>query len=137
MWMTLNQCVNIFLVPHLDGMMFHFQYPYSGLGEIALNKDERKKAAESMIRLKKKYPKLLNSSSYLETVGEDKSCYPWLLVVVTADGKQLHGCMVRHIESEDCTKCDLGCYGELSRAYALKRDTLKFWSNSIGFTRII
>jgi MoaA/NifB/PqqE/SkfB family radical SAM enzyme len=121
----------------LDGMMFHFQYPYAGLMDIALDKDERKKAAEKMIELKKKYPKLLNSSSYLKTVGKDKRCYPWLLVVVTADGKMQHGCMVRHIEREDCKKCDMGCYGELSRAYTLKKDTLKFWSNSIGFTRLI
>lgn len=121
----------------LDGMMFHFQYPYSGLQNIALDKDERRRVAENMIKLKERYPKLLNSVSYLETVSEDKTCYPWLLVVVTADGKQQHGCMVRHIENEECSKCDMGCYGELSRAYALKRDTWEFWSNSIGFTKLI
>jgi MoaA/NifB/PqqE/SkfB family radical SAM enzyme len=120
----------------LDGMMFHFQYPYSGLADIALDGDERKKAAENMIELRKKYPKLLNSFSYLNTVGKNKTCYPWLLVVVTADGKQKHGCMVRHIENEDCKKCDMGCYGELSRAFEFKRDTLEFWSNAIGFIKI-
>lgn len=36
-----------------DGMMFHFQYLYSGLGDIALDKDERKKAAENMMNLKR------------------------------------------------------------------------------------
>jgi MoaA/NifB/PqqE/SkfB family radical SAM enzyme len=121
----------------LYGMMFHFQYPYAGIEDIALNKSERRKAAASMIELKKKYPKLLNSSSYLKTVGEKKTCYPWLLVVVTSDGLQQHGCMVRHLENEDCIKCDMGCYGELSRAFELKRDTLEFWSNAIGFTKIM
>ena len=121
----------------LDGMMFHFEYPYGDLQDTTLNKNERKKAAEKMIEIKKKYPKLLNSVSYLNTVGKDKKCYPWLLVVVTADGKQQHGCMVRHVEREDCAKCDMGCYGELSRAYELKRDTLEFWSKSIGFTKLL
>jgi MoaA/NifB/PqqE/SkfB family radical SAM enzyme len=121
----------------LAGMMFHFQYPYAGLEDIALNRTERERAAEKMLELKEKYPKLLNSDSFLKTVSKDKPCYPWLLVVVTADGKQQHGCMVKHIEKEDCSNCDMGCYGELSRAYELKKDTLDFWSKSVGFTKLI
>jgi Fe-coproporphyrin III synthase len=121
----------------LDGMMFHFQYPYTTLTDIALDRAERTKAAEKMIQLKKQYPKLLNSDSYLKSVGKDKKCFPWLLVVVTADGQQQHGCMVRHIEKEDCAKCDMGCYGELSRAYELKKDTWEFWSKSVGFTKLL
>lgn len=120
----------------LDGMMFHFEYPYRDIQDVALSKNERNRAAEKMIKLKEKYPKLLNSVSYLKTVGKDKKCYPWLLVVVTADGKQQHGCMVKQIEPEDCSKCDMGCYGELSRAYEFKKDALEFWSNSIGFTKL-
>jgi MoaA/NifB/PqqE/SkfB family radical SAM enzyme len=38
----------------LDGMMFHFEYPYGDLQDTALNKNERKKAAEKMIEIKKK-----------------------------------------------------------------------------------
>jgi len=53
--------------------------------------------------------------------------------LLTAGGKREHGCMVKHIEAEDCAKCDLGCYGESFRAYELKRDSLEFWSQNYGF----
>jgi hypothetical protein len=102
-----------------------------------LDTEERREIAEKMIGLKKKYPKLMNSVSYLKTVGKEKKCYPWLLVVVTANGKQEHGCMVRHIEKEDCSKCDMGCYGEISRLYESKRDTAKFWSENFGLPRLL
>lgn len=121
----------------LYGLMFHFEYPYSDIKDTALDTEERRETAEKMIGLKKKYPKLMNSVSYLKTVSKEKKCYPWLLVVVTADGKQEHGCMVRHIEKEDCSKCDMGCYGELSRTYEFKRDTAKFWSENFGLPRLL
>jgi Fe-coproporphyrin III synthase len=117
----------------LYGLMFHFQYPYAAIKDTALDREERRAVARKLIELKKRYPKVMNSVSYLQTVGKDKPCYPWLLVVVTADGKQEHGCMVKHIEPEDCTKCDMGCYGESSRAYELKSDALEFWSKNYGF----
>ncbi len=120
----------------LYGLMFHFSYPYNDIKDPTLNAVERREIAQNMIQLKKKYPKLMNSESYLKTVGGEKKCYPWLLVVVTADGKQQQGCMVRHIEKEDCSKCDMGCYGELSRFYEFKRDTNKFWSKNFGLPRL-
>jgi len=120
----------------LYGLGFHFAYPYNDIKESALGTEERRKTAEKLIELKKKYPKLMNSVSYLRTVGKDKKCYPWLLVVVTADGKHQHGGMVKHIEKEDCSKCDMGCYGELSRFYEFKKDTAKFWSDNFGFLKL-
>ena len=59
----------------LNGMMFHFQYPYTGLEDIAFDRAERVKTAEKMIELKKQYPKLLNSVSYLKTAGKYKKCF--------------------------------------------------------------
>lgn len=117
----------------LYGLMFHFEYPYADLQDQALDREERRSMARRLIELKKMYPKVMNSVSYLKTVGNDKPCYPWLLVVVAADGRLEHGCMVRHIEKEDCAKCDMGCYGESSRAYELNCDSLEFWSKNYGF----
>lgn len=119
------------------GLMFNFEYPYSDIKDIALDAGERRKIAENIIELKKKYPKILSSESYLQTVGKDKKCYPWLLVSVTADGKQRNDCMVRHIEEYDCSKCDMCCYGELSRMYEMKRDTAVFWSRNFGLSKLI
>jgi len=119
------------------GLMFNFEYPYSDIKDVALDAEERRKVAKNIICLKKKYPVVLSSLSYLRTVGKAKNCYPWLLVSVMADGKQRSDCMVRHVEKDDCSKCDMCCYGELSRMFEGKRDTALFWSRNFGFPRLM
>lgn len=121
----------------VHGMMFNFEYPYSNIKDMALDRMERRGVAERLIELKRRYPKIMNSISYLNTVGREKRCYPWLLVFVTADGRQRNDCMVRHIEKCDCSKCDMCCYGELSRMYESKRDTAKFWTDNFGLPKLI
>ena len=117
--------------------MFNFEYPYGDIEDAALDAKQRREVAENIIGLKKKYPKVLSSVSYLQTVGKIKNCYPWLLVSVMADGKQRNDCMVRHVEKDDCSKCDMCCYGELSRVYEVKRDAARFWSKNFGLPRLI
>ncbi len=119
------------------GLMFNFEYQYCDIEDVALDAEQRAKVAENIIGLKNKYPKVLSSVSYLRTVGKNKKCYPWLLVSVTADGKQRNDCMVRHIEEDDCSKCDMCCYGELSRMYEMKWDTAMFWSKNVGLPKLI
>jgi len=119
------------------GVMFNFEYQYGDVEDVALETEERRAIAEKIIELKEKYPKVLSSLSYLKSVGKNKKCYPWLLVSVTADGKQRNDCMIRHIEKDDCSKCDMCCYGELSRMYEGKRDTALFWSKNIGIPKLI
>jgi MoaA/NifB/PqqE/SkfB family radical SAM enzyme len=119
------------------GLMFNFEYPYGDIEDVALDSEQRKDVAEKIIGLKNKYPKILSSSSYLQTVGKNKKCYPWLLVSVMADGKQRNDCMVRHIEKDDCSKCDMCCYGELSRMYEMKQDTAMFWSTNFGLPKLL
>ena len=117
--------------------MFNFEYQYADVENEALDSELRRKVAENIINLKKKYPKVLSSLSYLKTVGKNKNCYPWLLVSVTADGKQRNDCMIRHVEKDDCSKCDMCCYGELSRLYEMKEDTAIFWSKNFGLPKLI
>jgi MoaA/NifB/PqqE/SkfB family radical SAM enzyme len=119
------------------GLMFNFEYQYGDIEDVALDAEQRREVAENIIGLKKKYPKVLSSLSYLQTVGKNKKCYPWLLVSVTADGKQRNDCMIRHIEKDDCSKCDMCCYGELSRIYEAKRDAAMFWSKNCGLPKLI
>jgi MoaA/NifB/PqqE/SkfB family radical SAM enzyme len=119
------------------GLMFNFEYQYSDIEDVALNTEQRRAVAERIIALKKKYPKILSSRSYLQTVGKSKKCYPWLLVSVTANGKQRNDCMIRHVENYDCSKCDMSCYGELSKMYEMKRDTALFWSRNFGLPKLI
>ena len=119
------------------GLMFNFEYQYGDIKDVALEIEQRRKVAENIIGLKKKYPKVLSSLSYLRAVGKNKNCYPWLLVSVTADGKQRNDCMIRHVEKDDCSKCDMCCYGELSRMYEMKRDTALFWSTNFGLPKLM
>ena len=119
------------------GLMFNFEYPYGDVENVALDIEQRRVVAEKILELKKKYPKVLSSASYLEGVGKNKKCYPWLLVSVTADGKQRNDCMIRHIEKDDCSKCDMCCYGELSRIYEMKKDTAIFWSKNFGLPQLM
>ena len=119
------------------GLMFNFEYQYGDIQDVALDAEQRRAVAENIIGLKKKYPKVLSSLSYLQTVGKNKNCYPWLLVSVMANGKQRNDCMIRHIEKDDCSKCDMCCYGELSRIYEMKRDTAMFWSKNFGLPKLI
>jgi MoaA/NifB/PqqE/SkfB family radical SAM enzyme len=123
--------------PRLHGLMFSFTYPYSAIKEEILNKQERKRVAQQLLQLKQKYPNLINSSSYLKEVGNKKGIYPWLLTTVTSNGKQVQGCMIRHMEKENCALCDMGCCAELSKIYELKHDAVEFWNVNIGLPRFI
>ncbi len=126
-----------FFSPHLSGFMFNFTYPYAGISEETLDRAERRRVAHKILSLKEDYPKILNSASYLESVGRDKAVYPWLLITVTSEGKKIHGCMIRHMEQEDCSLCDMGCCMELSKAYELRPDTVHFWNRNFGLPRLV
>ena len=123
--------------PLLSGLMFNFTYPYSNIHEESLNSAERQKAAQQLLALKASYPKLLNSTAYLKEVGRKKTIYPWLLTTVTSNGEQIQGCMVRHIESYNCSLCDMGCCSELSKVYELQPDAVEFWVNNFGLPRLV
>ncbi len=125
-----------FLSPLLSGIIFNFIYPYGEINETVLDVREKRAVAGDLIKLKAQYPKLLNSDSYLSSIGRRKLSHPWLLTTVTSNGKSLQGCMVRHIEQEDCAACDMGCCAELSNAYALRSDSIEFWSRACGLPKL-
>lgn len=125
-----------FLSPLLSGMIFNFTYPYSGIRERVLDNGEKQTVAQTLMALKMSYPKLINSYSYLSSVGRKKCLSPWLLTTVTSDGKGVQGCMVRHIEPQNCSLCDMGCCAELSNVYALRSDSMNFWARAVGLPRL-
>jgi hypothetical protein len=98
---------------------------------MALKKAERIKVANKIIKLKRKY-KILNSESYMKAISTRWKCYPWSLIVVTADGKFPKGCMVEHLEPCNCEECDMGCYGEISQALQMKQDAWEFFREAAG-----
>jgi MoaA/NifB/PqqE/SkfB family radical SAM enzyme len=114
----------------LKGMIFNFMYPYKDISSKVLPKAERVDIARELMGLKKKYPKIISSDSYLKTVGQpDKICYPWLLLLATADGKITQGCTVEPTEERNCEVCDMMCGLEATLGFELYRDSMKFWNN--------
>ncbi len=113
----------------LKGLIFNFMYPYNGTADKNyLSTEERIKCAQQILELKQKYPKIVSSDAYLKAVGKpDKSCYPWLLLLATADGKISHGCTVEPAETRNCDVCDMMCGLEASLGFELNRDSVNFW----------
>jgi len=109
--------------PIVYGFLFHFLYPYKEAKDVALSKKEKIKVAN---KLKNNF-NILNSKSYLKSISTGWKCYPWSLIVVTADGNFPRGCMVEHLEPCNCDQCDMGCYGEITQALQLKQDAWKFF----------
>jgi len=126
-----------FLSTRLSGLMFNFTYPYGSIAEETLARRERIAAADVLIRLKERYPKLLNSTSYLESVGKEKRMHPWLLTTVSSEGREVQGCPVKQLEEEDCSRCDMGCCIELSKVFELRRDSIAFWNLNVGLPRFV
>ncbi len=82
-----------------------------------------------LIDLKNKYPKIVSSDSFLRAVGQpDKICYPWLLLLATADGRITQGCTVEPVEERNCEVCDMMCGLEATLGFELYRDSVKFWN---------
>lgn len=114
----------------LKGHIFNFMYPYKDISSHILARDERMAAARELMGLKTKYPKIISSDAYLKSVGQpDKICYPWLLLLATADGKLTQGCTVEPAEERNCDVCDMMCGLEATLGFELYRDSMKFWNN--------
>ncbi len=115
----------------LNGLIFNFMYPYKDVAADVLTRKQRIASAQKILALKEKYKKIASSNSYLRTVGQaDKLCYPWILLLVTADGKITQGCTVAPVEEPNCEVCDMMCGLEATLGFELYRDSLHFWSMS-------
>ncbi len=123
-----------FFSPLADYVWFNFMYSYSQVGDISLNKSEKKKVAKKILQLKDDYPNILNSKSYLEDVGDRFRCYPFLTLLIEPDGTFHQGCTIEQLEDCQCDKCDLACYSELSHAMELNKDSMEFLKKTTGFS---
>jgi len=113
----------------LKGLIFNFMYPYNDVSRIKLSKEERISCARQILDLKQRYPKIVSSDSYLKTVGQpDKLCYPWMLLLVTADGTITQGCTVEPAEKPNCEDCDMMCGLEATLGFELDRASVHFWN---------
>ncbi len=113
----------------LKGLIFNFMYPYRDIKQEVLSKSERIACARRILQLKSRYPKIVSSDSYLRAVGQpDKLCHPWILLLVTADGRITHGCTVEAMEERNCDVCDMMCGLEATLGIELDRGSVHFWN---------
>lgn len=117
--------------PRTDGVWFNFMYPYNSAKDIALTVEEQMETAQHILELKKGY-NVINSDSYLKDVGRNKQCSSFLTLLIGAGTRITHGCTVEQIEECRCEECNMSCYGELSQAMKLKRDSIEFLKKSAG-----
>jgi MoaA/NifB/PqqE/SkfB family radical SAM enzyme len=121
----------------LKGLIFNFMYPYQDVKQEVLPREERIACAQQLLKLKRKYPKIVSSDSYLQTVGQpDKICHPWILLLVTADGRITQGCTVEPMEERNCEVCDMMCGLEATLGFELRRDSVHFWNKNHILPRI-
>lgn len=107
-------------------------YPYEDSEDIGLSIDEQREVAKRIIDLKKKGDyKIINSYSYLESVGENmdkkkENCPSFLTLLMDSNTNFKQGCTVEQIEDCKCELCNAGCYGELRQAMHFKLDAVNF-----------
>jgi MoaA/NifB/PqqE/SkfB family radical SAM enzyme len=105
--------------PTVRGMTVQLFYPY-GQGEeaLALEPDERRKAIQSVVRLKERGYPIINSRRALERmISNGWKCHDRLLVNVDPDGSITRGCYVRSRGTVRCSDCGFTPVAELSGAF--------------------
>jgi len=110
-------------VDTLNSLFEHFQNRVSGFwisflydtgeGELALDRDERRRVGRKLLKLKNKGYPILNSDAYLLSLGNGKSCHKWVLATVLADGTMAPTCYPFMFGAHSCEGCDLACYKEV------------------------
>lgn len=118
----------------VDGMWFNFIYPYTGLEELALSKEEKQAAAARLLEMKEQYD-IINSKTFLTNVGKKWDCKAWTTLNISHEGEMHHGCTVEQLEPCKCDECDMSCYAEQSHAYELRMDSIDFLLASLGKKR--
>jgi MoaA/NifB/PqqE/SkfB family radical SAM enzyme len=105
--------------PAVRGITVQLFYPYD-LGEeaLALEPDERRKAIQSVIRLKERgYPIINSKSTLVKMIANGWRCRDRLLVNVDPDGSITRGCYVRSRGEVRCSDCGFTPVAELSGAF--------------------
>jgi MoaA/NifB/PqqE/SkfB family radical SAM enzyme len=102
-----------FYAGRVEGFWFSFVYDYRPEDRLALSAEEKRRAAERILRLRGRYP-IVNLPSYLRSAGVPRPCRDWLLLTVTADGVIQPGCMAAVSGPCRCDECELACHREFS-----------------------
>jgi len=108
-------------MPAVKGMTFQFFYPYNqGEEDLSLSPDQRRRAVEILLDLKKRGFPILNSSGRLMAmVNGGWTCHDDILVNVDPDGSVTRGCYVKSRGEVNCAACGFTPVAEASGALDL------------------
>ncbi|MRR14489.1 radical SAM protein, partial [archaeon] len=108
------------------GVTVQFFYPYNqGEDDLSLSDEERGKAVEMVIGMKRKGHPIMNSVRGLKSmIRNDWQCHDWLLANVDPDGRIETGCYVKNRGEINCRECGFTPVAEASGAYDLSPGSL-------------
>ncbi|HPQ45172.1 MAG TPA: radical SAM protein [Syntrophales bacterium] len=108
-------------LPAVKGMTFQFFYPYNqGEDDLSLSIDQKRRAVETLLDLKKRGFPVLNSYGRLAAmVNGGWTCHDDILVNVDPDGSVTRGCYVKSRGKIDCAACGFTPVAEASGALDL------------------
>jgi len=108
---------------YIAGAAINFHTPFPGTEELMLSDTERKQVIDKVIELKKKNPKIINSVSGLNKMGEHGfKKYCWISNFIVPDGRRLKTCPGEVFGI--CDKCGFCMAGEEACVARLKPDTI-------------
>jgi len=112
---------------NIRGITFQFFYPYNqGELDLALSRVERKRAVQTILKLKRSGEiRVLNSSATLKRmVANTWRCRPWVLANVDPDGSLWTGCYLQERGEIRCQYCGFTPVAEASLALTLQPGAL-------------
>lgn len=101
-------------MPRLKAISVNFQIPYPGVEAHTLPYEERAKAAERLIELRRRGYPILNSPSALRLMLKPGwNTTHWLISLAHPNGMVVEGCGARLVDPKICDNCGYGVMAEV------------------------
>ncbi len=107
-----------YLETKVSGITVQFYYPFPNTEDLSLEKTNRIKALDELIRLKREGYNILDSIRALQALKKNTwRCHDWLIANAEPDGKMNIGCYLKDRAEISCENCGFAAHTEISLAY--------------------
>jgi MoaA/NifB/PqqE/SkfB family radical SAM enzyme len=105
-------------IEQIKGVTIQFFYPYAESEDLSITPEQRRRALDQLIAMKREGLPLLDSIPVLEALKDNTwRCHDWLIADADPDGAIHWGCYLQNRGQVDCSKCGFAAHAELSLAY--------------------
>lgn len=118
-----NFCQEIQGIPNLKGVCFYFYTPYQGKDELSLSIEDKKKIVITILSLKKKGHRILNSSAALKSIIDGTWKKPNSLSYLYAENKLFRCCRAMG-RNDICEQCGYLGFAELYHLSRMNPDSI-------------